>query len=219
VSDAVADRVAARDHVPRSRITVIRSGLDVEAWRPPLDKAEARTRLGIPVDAPVVGWAGRIEPVKHVALLVDAVARLEGWWLLVIGDGSDAGAVRTAAARAGVADRMVFTGEVADVRPALAALDVFALVSHTEGLGLALLEAMATGLPVVATDVGGVPEVVTAGHDGLLVAPDASALATALVAARARPELGVQARQTVAARFSEEAMVDAFIDLWTRVRG
>ena len=218
VSDAVADRVAQRDRVPRERITVIRSGLDVEEWQPPLDKAEARTRLGLPAHAPVVGWAGRIEPVKHVALLVDAVARLEGWWLLVIGDGSDAGAVRAAAASAGVADRMVITGEVADVRPALAALDVFALVSRTEGLGLALLEAMAMGLPVVATDVGGVPEVVTAGHDGLLVAQEAGALAGALAEARARPELGERARQTVATRFSETGMVDAFVDLWTRVR-
>jgi glycosyltransferase involved in cell wall biosynthesis len=218
VSDAVADRVARRDRVPRARITVIRSGLDVDEWQSPLDKAVARARLGLPTDAPVVGWAGRIEPVKHVSLLVDAVVRLDGWWLVVIGDGSDADAVRAAASRAGVVDRVVFTGEVADVRPALAALDVFALVSRTEGLGLALLEAMATGLPVVATDVGGVPEVVTAGHDGLLVPEDAGALAVALAEARSRPDLGARARQTVATRFSEGAMVDAFVDLWTRVR-
>ena len=111
---------------------------------------------------------------------------------------------------------MRFTGELADVRPVLAAADVFCLPSRWEGFPRALLEAMDAGLPVVATGVGGVPELVTDGHDGLIVEPGDERRSRR---PSARPpdgrSWGAGLGETVRARFGEAQMIDAFEELWS----
>ena len=120
--------------------------------------------------------------------------------------------------RTGVGPRWVAPGMLPDVKPVLEAADVYCLTSRWEGLPAALMEAMAAGLPVVATRVGGIPELVTDGVDGTLVPPgDPAAVAGALGDAVAHPERGLRAQETVRARFSEDAMIDAFESLWRRV--
>lgn len=218
VSTAVADRVAARDWVRRSRLTVIRNGIDARRWAPEGWREVTRARLGLPDEATVVGWTGRLHIVKDLPTLLGAIGWLPGWRLVVVGGGKEEGRLRQLAADAGLAERVVFTGEVDDVAPVLEGFDVFCLPSLWEGLPGSLMEAMAAGLPVVATRVGGVPELVTDGYDGLLVAPgDPEALAAAIATAAERPELGLRARQTVETRFSEEAMLDAYERLWGEV--
>jgi glycosyltransferase involved in cell wall biosynthesis len=149
-----------------------------------------------------------------------------GWrpFFLVVGTGPrrEIDALRQLATDCGVADQLVLAGRQDDVRPYLDASDVFVHPSHDEPFGLAIVEAMAMAMPVVACDSGGVPEIVTEGRDGLLVPPrSASALAQALGRVRALPDkgatLGRAARSTVCARYTPAHAADAASAVWGRL--
>jgi glycosyltransferase involved in cell wall biosynthesis len=153
-------------------------------------RAAARAALGVPPEAFVIGGLGRLVPVKGFDVLVRAlptvVAAVPSARVLLVGDGPDRAALEAQAAALHVGDRLRITGATGDVARWLAACDVLAAPSRNEGMGRALVEAMALGVPVVAAAVGGIPTVVADGECGRLVASeDAGALAEALV------ELGV----------------------------
>jgi glycosyltransferase involved in cell wall biosynthesis len=219
VCQAVADRARERDRIPPDRLRVIPLGVDVDHWSALPTRAESRDRFGMPGGAPAVAWSGRFDQVKNLPGLMRAVGGLPGWRLLVAGAGSPPADLAGWVASSGLGDRFLFAGELDDVRPVLAAADVFAMASITEAMPLALVEAMAAGRPVVAPAVGGIPEIVTHGHDGLLVgAGDEHALAKAIVEARERAdELGPRAAETVRARFALGTMLDAYDRLWREV--
>jgi len=148
-------------------------------------RAAARARLGLPADAFVIAGVGRLVPIKGFDLLVDALpaiaAQVPSARALLIGDGEERAALEARAAALGVSERLSITGAVTDVEGVLAAADVLAAPSRNEGMGRVLVEAMAIGLPVVGTTVGGIPDVIIDGECGRLVAPDdAAALAAAL---------------------------------------
>ncbi|HUF94091.1 MAG TPA: glycosyltransferase [Candidatus Limnocylindria bacterium] len=148
-------------------------------------RAAARARLGLGPGDFAVAALGRLVPVKGFDLLVAALPRLAqaapGARLLLIGDGPERPALEALASRLGVSGRLTITGATSDVGAYLAAADVFAAPSRNEGMGRALVEAMALGLPVIGAAVGGIPAVVTDGVCGRLVpAEDAGALAEAL---------------------------------------
>ncbi len=220
----MADRIVVNAEAIRprgaagARTEVIPSGVDTSIFHPPPgSRAELRARLGLPPGHPVIGTVGRLEVRKGTDVLLEAAARL---WrnglpelrLLVVGDGPLRDELPALAARLGIADRVLMLGDRADVSDVLGALDVFVLPSRTEGMSNALLEAMATALPVVATAVGGNPEVVTAETTGMLVPPDDSiAMADAVARLVASPQdaarLGAAARAHVEAHYSAPAMV------------
>jgi glycosyltransferase involved in cell wall biosynthesis len=194
VSRGVATTIRSRVPVDVVVHGVDRSGVvSGEAARP-----AARAALGLAPGALVVGTVGNFTAKKDQATLLDAVSRLpvagsarpggdgagvedRGPVVVLVGLGPLEPQLREAAARLGLGGRAVFTGSRDDVADLLPAFDVFALSSRYEGLPIALLEAMAAGVPPVATRVGGIPEVVTDGVDGLLVDPgDAAGLAAAL---------------------------------------
>ena len=215
VAEAVAERVATRDRVPRSRIVVVPQGKDGSLWAPRQRRTQARAALGLPPDGPVVGTVARLHPAKDVVQLVHALTRLEGWRGVIIGDGPGRGEIERAMVELDLDGRLVLAGRRNDVHELLEAFDVFCLCSLWEGSPSALVEAMAAARPVVATAVGGVPELVTHGHDGLLVAPgDPVALSQAIGEAATRPELGESAARTVRERFGVERMLDAHERLW-----
>jgi glycosyltransferase involved in cell wall biosynthesis len=171
-----------------------------------------RARLGLAVDTPLVGVVGRLVPIKDHGTLLDAIERLPGVHLAVIGDGERRGALEAGSRHAGTADRVHFTGWCNDVPAALANLDVVALSSRNEGTPVALVEALAAARPVVATDVGGVRSVVRDGVSGWLVPPgDVARLADALSRLLADPaerrRMGAAGRADVAHRFGEERLV------------
>ncbi|MGF1341836.1 glycosyltransferase [Streptomyces flavovirens] len=154
VSDTVAGRL--RDWgVPAARIHTVPNGIDAAAFR--FDgrrRRAARALLGVPEDAFVVGGVGRLVPGKRFDVTLRAVAALPGAWLLLAGDGPQAGPLRALAGRLGIADRVRFAGECGvdgapDVPAALAAMDVFVSASREESFGLAVVEALSAGLPVV----------------------------------------------------------------------
>lgn len=149
-------------------------------------RAVARASLGVPADAFVIAGLGRLVPVKGFDVLLRAlpavVAALPKAQLFLVGDGPERGALEAQAAALNVGDRVRISGATADVARWLAACDVLAAPSRNEGMGRALVEAMALGIPVVAAAVGGIPAVVADGESGRLVASeDAGALAEALV--------------------------------------
>lgn len=218
IAGAVAARISQRDHIPMDRIEVIPVGKDLDEFEGLSADPAQRARWGIPPAAKVVGWVGRLHPVKDLPVLVQAVASLGDWWLLLVGEGDEDRTVERVAIETGMSDRLVMAGVLADVRPALAACDVFCLTSRWEGLPAAVMEAMAAGKPVVVSNVGGVGELVTDGTDGFLVEPgDVDGFAAAILRAHQEPQMGVNARETVRARFSLAAMTRSFIDLWEKV--
>src|SRR6185369_13157214 len=185
--------------------------------------AAAKTALGLDSERPVVGTVGRLEQRKGQDVLLAAIERLKSRRPaphLLVGDGPAASDLRKRAEALGVAKLVRFTGTLDDVRPALAAMDVFTLPSREEGMSNALMEAMAAAKPIVATDVGGNGEVLDRGRLGVLVpGDDALALADAVGALlddRARAAaLGAAGRDHVSARWDARAMVgelEAFYD-------
>jgi glycosyltransferase involved in cell wall biosynthesis len=228
-----ADRVVVNAELLRPngragrRTAVIPSGVDTDRFQPTDGVVQAKTALGLAPDRPVIGTVGRLEPRKGTATLLAAFAALrdrgaQAPALVVVGDGPLRDELAREATRLGIASRVKWLGDVSDVRPVLEALDVFVLPSRTEGMSNALLEAMAMALPVVATAVGGTPEVVADGQRGLLVpADDSAAMATAitrvlddrLLASR----LGAAARQIVEEKFGAKSMVRALEGVYAAV--
>jgi glycosyltransferase involved in cell wall biosynthesis len=173
---AVSDDLAAylrSSGFPRGRIRVVRNGVDPGALPSLSEKARARDSLGLSPAAFVAGTVARLEPVKDLAVLVQAFSRLYGedptMRLVVVGDGSERARLKQQAGESGCAGGILFTGHRDDARTLLAALDVYVNCSVTEGMSVTVLEAMAAGLAVVATRVGGNPELVGDGLTGILV--------------------------------------------------
>lgn len=161
----------------------------------------ARAELGLPAGARVIGWVGRLSREKGADVLLDALARISdsGVTVGVVGDGACRSELEAHASRLGVGQRVRWLGLVPDAGALVTAFDLFVLSSRTEGTPIALLEAMAAGIPVVATAVGGVPDVVTAREAILVPAEDPEALARGIEQAFADPaEAAVRA--TAAAR-------------------
>lgn len=192
----------------------------------PLPPAEAGAEApSVPAGSPVVLYAGRLRTRKAVAVLLEAFARLRrevpGAALVLVGDGEQRPALEDQARRLGIEKAVRFTGAVPrdEMARRLAAADLFCLPSLYEGFPLAILEAMAAGLPVVATAVAGVPEAVEHGVTGLLVPPeDADALARALGELARDPErrrlLGEAGRRKLEGELAIPGIAAAYLDLW-----
>lgn len=211
--DAVGEVAARKIHVVPNGINLSRFAPDPQARR------AIRAELGLRPDAWVVGTVGRLAPVKNQALLLQAAARSPAAAdrIVIAGDGPEAQPLYALAAELGITDRVTFLGERHDVPRILAALDVFALPSLSEGMPLSAIEAMASGLPVVAMAVGGVPAVVRGGETGLLVrSGDAAMLAAALGDLRADPALaarmGAAGKAAALSEYSAETMARRYMD-------
>jgi len=223
--NAAALRVEGEAHGMRCRWTLLQNGIDVDAFGVDRATPAAKVALGLASDRPVVGTVGRLEWRKGHDVLLAAAER----WrtrriapqLLVVGDGPSGAELRRTASALGIAGDVHFTGTVDDVRPALAAMDVFVLPSREEGMSNALMEAMAVGRPIVATDVGGNAEVLDGGRLGVLVpSDDAMALADAVLGllddAERAAALGRVAHECVVEKWGARAMVSELETFYRR---
>jgi len=213
-----------------SNTSVIHSGVDVRRF---IEGAKHRTRkrkeLGIPPDSLLIGYVGWLIPIKGVTYLVNAMARVAEKYpkslLILVGKGDDKGEeeikLKEQVERAGLTDKVIFLGWRPDVAEIMGCLDIFVLPSLNEGMGRVLVEAMAAGLPIVASRVGGIPDLVKDGKNGLLVPPaDASDLEKAisvLLEDKAQRKRMGGAGKKMCRLYSAEAMVEQIDNLYTKL--
>ena len=229
VSDHTTDALEVYPRIPRDRLITVPNGIDgrafAEASPETGTRRQAREALGLPAEAPVVGLAvARFTAQKGLDTLLAAFARvrqrLPHAVLAIAGDAEGRVALEEEARRAGFGDSVRFLGRRSDIPFVLSALDVYVLSSVWEGLPMAALEAMATGLPVVATRVGGLPTAVRHGQTGYLVPPrDPDRLAAALVSllqdGALRNRFGAAGRDLYLRRFTAEAMTTTYERLYS----
>jgi glycosyltransferase involved in cell wall biosynthesis len=243
VLGAITDRLIAlteaerQDHLDRSvgkadRFAVVPSGIDRERFGQARVQGKQQPEwFGCPPDALVVGSVGWLTDIKGHKYLIEAIAKLKqdfpSLHLVIIGSGDRHDALLKQADLAGLRDAVHLLGHRDDVEACLAGMDLFVLPSLNEGMGRALIEAMAAGLPVIASRVGGIPTVISHERTGLLVpSGDAAALADALRRLLDRPEwatqLGMAASHSVDSRYGSISMVHAIEAIFTEalsVRG
>ncbi len=207
--------------VPPSKARVVPNGIDPRRYAEPRGGAALRAQLGIPAGAPLVGTVGLLNDAKGHDVLVEAAARLPAdTHVLIVGHGEREGALVERAARLGLGARLHLPGWRDDLAAVHDALDVFVLPSRWEGLPYALLEALAAGLPAIATDVNGSRDILRASPEAGLIVPreDVEALAAAIARvlddqalARRLAELGPR---RVAGRFTLEHMLDGTLAVY-----
>jgi glycosyltransferase involved in cell wall biosynthesis len=224
VSDTTASQARAQHDTAPAKLHTIPNGIRLDRYAPDAEaRAAARVELGLG-DAWVVGTVGRLDESKNQGMLVRAMAPLlsSRVRLVIIGEGDTRPQVEAAIGALPEPRWVVMTGRRMDVPKLVHAFDVFALSSKSEGLPLVVPEAMAAGLPIVTTDVGGLPGVVDDQATGLVVPVDERAFAAALAALEADRDrargMGVTGRRVALARFSSDRMVDAYLALYAQAR-
>jgi glycosyltransferase involved in cell wall biosynthesis len=221
VSRPLADLLRRRG-VPADRLQLI-----VNAWgsrADPIDRATARARLGMEGNQFTIGWLGRLSREKGADVLIDALALLpEDVSASFIGDGRERDVLAALADSRGVAERVRWHGIVAGAGALLPAVDAFVLSSRTEGTPMTLFEAMDARVPIVATRVGGVPDVVTDAEALLVPAGDPTAIAMAVQTIRREPAAAAvrvaAASQRLTSAFAVEPWLNAYEQLYRRVAG
>jgi len=225
---ATSDAVARRFCRAAAKVRLVPNGIDLTRFTPRAPSAALRAALGVPPSSPLVLSIGRFVPEKGHRHLLEAAARVErtkpdAHWVLV-GAGELEARLRRQARGLGLESRVHFAGWREDVPDVLAVSDVFVLPSESEGFGRVVVEAMAMAHPVVATAVGGVPEVIRDGETGILVPPsDPAALADAVRSLLDDParasRLGAAGRERAESRFSLTAHIDGIERVYTEVLG
>ncbi|TMK71171.1 MAG: glycosyltransferase family 4 protein [Actinobacteria bacterium] len=219
VSPQVRDDLVALGVAAPEKFTVVRLGieLDERVGADANGREETRRYLGIPPDRFAVGWVGRMTPVKRTENVLDGFKRLRARGidatLCLVGDGPDRAGLERRAHELGIVKDTLFLGYQEDVGPLYAAFDALVLPSGNEGTPVSVIEALAAETPVVATRVGGVPDVVRDGEDGFLVEPGDSEVFAERLAELARdPALrerfGAAGRARVVPRYAVERLVD-----------
>jgi glycosyltransferase involved in cell wall biosynthesis len=229
ISLPVKEHLVSDFGIDRSRIELIHNGVDTQRFSKEYGReeiSEVKRSLGLG-DGPVIGTMGRLSSVKGQRFLVEATRHIASTngrvKCMIIGSGPELEPLKSFAKNLGVEDRMVFTGAIyKDIALYLRCMDVFVLPSVKEGLGLALLEAMASGIPCIASDVGGITDIVKSGTNGIVV-PVANGVAIAEAAVKILKDaplgaaLSAKGRETVKEGFSMETMAGKMADLYGKV--
>ena len=225
VCEFSANALAEKDGFERSRIDIIPNGIDVQLYAPSMTREEACRQVGLDPARRYIMHIARFHPVKDHRTLVQGFARMAADApdvdLVLVGDGPERGAIETLVAELGIKGRVHFLGVRRDVPVVLRAADVFTLPSLSEGASITLMEAMAAGVPSVATDVGGMPEIMRHGVDGLLVprqdpAKLAEAFKTLASDEAMRARMGTAARTRAEAEYRLDQTVARYMALYER---
>ena len=223
VSEKMYRRIVAYPGISTERVTMIRNAIDCESCYVPDQGDSCRLEFGLTSESQVIGFTGRIEEMKRLDLLLEGFSLMLGRHprarLMIVGEGKLRPKLEAFAARLGISHCVIWTGFRQDIPRLLAAMDVYVQPSTNEGFSLSLLEAMAAGKPVVATDVGGAQEVVIDGRTGVLSPPaSSSAISTTVAGLLDDPEkqstLGQAARRHVVREFGLQHSMDAYRHLY-----
>lgn len=227
VSGALRDSMA-EEGFPGARINVVHNGIDPGPVPTVEDRVRARQQFALTQDAFVIGTVARLNPVKELGTLIEAFARVRAVHptacLVLVGDGEERQHLEHVARRDGVHHAVRFLGERNDARDLLPGFDLFVNSSSSEGVSLTILEAMAAQRAIVATRVGGTPEVLSDHTTGVLVPsrnPVALSEAIGLLARdpERREALGEAARRAVVQHFTLDRMVDRYAQEYLRLQG
>lgn len=226
VSGAVKESMVQYDHISPEKIQVLYNGIDLTQMDVSEDRKEIRKALGIKPDEVVVGVIARLEEQKGHKVLLEALSLIpqlpDTLKVLLVGDGKLRLFLEEETRKRGFSTCVLFLGTRKPVFPILSALDLFLLPSLWEGFSVALLEAMAMGLPVIATRVGGAEEVITSGQEGLLIPPGnpqnlAEAIQEALAHLERFQQMAGRGRERVRQNFSEERHLTLLQELYQEV--
>jgi glycosyltransferase involved in cell wall biosynthesis len=226
VSEGQRQKILACGVKP-DKVRVIHNAIDLTTYPGPAEKS-IRVELGIPKDAILVATAGRLSPEKNHRGLVEAarhvLAKKPDVYFVVFGEGFLRPELEKAVTEAGIGHRFLLPGFRSDVRSLLHEIDIFVLPSHTEGLPNVILEAFACRKPVVATRVGGTPEVVSDGVNGVLISRgDMEGLGEAVFNlagdAELRKRMGMEGYLSVGDEFGFERQTDLYLNLYGNVGG
>jgi glycosyltransferase involved in cell wall biosynthesis len=218
-SEKVKRQLVTGQGLPARKIRTVLNGIDLSAFAAPASPQAIRQQLGLNGAAPVIGTVGRLAAVKDQRSLLDAFHLVAQEFplarLVLVGDGPLKEELRAHARALAIDARVDFLGRRTDVSALLGVFDVFVLSSVSEGLPLTVLEAMASGVPVVATDVGALPEIIRGPEEGVLVPPKAprqlaQAIARLLRDAPLRQTLSRNGRARVREQFDLNDMVRAY---------
>jgi sugar transferase (PEP-CTERM/EpsH1 system associated) len=208
LSQDLADTLRQNRIVPANKIVVIPNGIDTSRFQGCGQGAALRQALGIPGDVPVIGTVARLTEIKRQDVLIRGFAKLRAQipeaHLLIVGDGPLMDPLRRLTADLALDACVHFTGHQAEPEPFYEVMNVFALTSRSEGMPQTIMEAFAAEVPVVASRVGGIPEMIEDGQSGLLfTAGDENRLADTLVKVLRHPELACQLRQAAKTRVEQ----------------
>lgn len=226
VSEDVKEDIIRYDSINPSKIDVIPNGIDVERFNPEKNTTDIRKEFSLEDDDIVIGFIGRIVPAKGLKYLLNALPYLKEEFksikLLIVGEGSLVEELKERAKKNNIFDNILFTGRRRDIPEILASINIFVMPSIAEGLPNALLEAMAMGKPIVTTEVGGIPEIVKNGFNGLLVPPrDTLSLSKAIKELisndRLAAKLGQAARDLVHDNLSIKAIAQKWQSLYLSI--
>jgi glycosyltransferase involved in cell wall biosynthesis len=226
VSTSLRDYLARRSKIDTARMRVIPNSVNTDHFRPRRPTGALRERLRIASDRLIVGIVARLDSVKNHAVLIDAFARVQALIpeaaLVIVGDGPLRGSLESRVRTLGLEKDVHFFGTSTDIAALYGELDVFVLSSNAEGTSMSVLEAMASGICVVATSVGGTPDLLADGASGVLVPPgDSAALAIALCGVLRDParrqRLADAGRSRAEEHYNERLMVDAYEALYDGV--
>jgi sugar transferase (PEP-CTERM/EpsH1 system associated) len=226
VSEVLRENLHTTIGFPKERIRVIANGVELSRFQSSRNGVDYKARLGLPPEALTFGTVGRLVPVKAYPILLKAsklvFQQIPQAHLLIVGEGPLNDVLLQMVRKYDMADRVRFLGWRPDVPEILKALEVYVLASESEGMSNTILEAMASGLPVVATAVGGNPELVVEGETGLLVPPYhpralASAVTKLLQDPARRLMMGEAGRHRIEKEFSLETMVRNYANLYVEV--
>lgn len=227
ISKSLKANMVKYENFPERRIEVVYNGIELDRFaHVSVDSAAKRASLGLPPQAQVIGIVARLNQVKNHPMLLRAFKRIMAQqpdaYLLIIGDGPEEAKLKALAESLQVTDRAWFLGPRSDVAELLQILDVYALSSFSEGTSVSILEAMASGLPVVTTRVGGNPEVVREPETAFLVESDndeqmAAKLLELLRDPALRGKMGQAGKARAYAEFAQEKMVSAYTAMYQKL--
>jgi len=223
VSQEMYHQTVAYPGLSARRATTIRNAIECESYFVPGQRDSCRLEFGLTSESQVIGYAGRIEKQKRLDVLLEGfslvLARHPQARLLIIGEGGLRPKLEAFAASLGISHAVIWTGFRQDIPRLLAAMDVFVQPSANEGLPLSILEAMAASKPIIATNVGGVPEALEDGRTGILIPPGSPAvIATSICELLDRPDkravLGLAARDHAVKHFGVKRMIEEYRQLY-----
>lgn len=224
VSPAVCDMLKAHG-IDNDKVVCINNGIDVERFNISIDVNAKKGELGIPTDARVIGTVGRLVEQKGHRYLLEAAKivtkELPYTRFIIVGDGPLRGELEKQALGLGIKEKVIFTGQRGDIPELMKVMDMFVLPSITEGLPLVLLEAMAAKKPIVASAVGGIPNVIETDINGLLVpAQDITSLSDKIICLlkddRKAESLASQGLRTVTEKYNARDMITRYESVYAR---